>query len=96
MKPYADGRIHVLSAECATCVFRPGNLMRLPAGRLAGMIRSAIADDSAIICHSTLYGQAPQEGVCRGFFDRYGRDTLPLRLAVVCDVITFIDPPEAP
>lgn len=92
MKPYAGGRVHVMSVECSTCVFRPGNLMRLPAGRLAGMVRSALDDDSAITCHSTLYEQAPQEGVCRGFFDRYGRDSLALRLAIALNVITFIDP----
>lgn len=94
MKPYAGGRVHVMSDLCSTCVFRPGNLMRLPAGRLAGMVDQALADDSAIICHSTLYRRDTQEGVCRGFFDRYATASLALRLAVVCEVINFIDPPK--
>ena len=96
MKPYSGGRVHVLSAMCSTCVFRPGNLMRLQPGRLAGMVDDALSEDTAIVCHSTLYGQARQEAVCRGFFDRYRSHTLPLRLAGVLDVLTFIDPPEDP
>jgi hypothetical protein len=65
--------------------------MQLRAGRLADMVRDAVEHESAITCHSTLYRQAPQEGVCRGFFDRH--PTLPLRLAVVMDVIEWVEPP---
>lgn len=94
MKSYSGGRVHVMSGECSTCVFRPGNLMKLPVGRLAGMVESALADESAIICHSTLIVPGAQEGVCRGFFDRYGGDSLALRLAQMLDVVTFVDPPK--
>lgn len=73
---------------CSTCVFRPGNLMLLPAGRLAEIIRDNVANDSALPCHSTLYGQAEQEAVCRGFFDRH--KTTPLQLAERLDLITFV------
>lgn len=93
MKPYSHGLIHVAAVECPTCVFRPGNQMRLRRGRLAGMIRAAREDQSAIICHSTTHGQSAQETVCRGFYDRYA--TLPLRLARVLGIIRFVDAPDA-
>ena len=78
-RPYSGGRVHVCEEMCSTCVFRPGNLMMLEPGRLAGMVRDSVAADSAIICHSTLYGQTEQEAVCRGFFDRH--KTTPLQMA---------------
>ncbi len=88
---YRDGRVHVCAELCATCVFRPGNLMRLRAGRLRGMVDEAQANESAIICHATLYGQHPDgEAVCRGFFDRY--PTLPLQLAERLGLVAFVDP----
>lgn len=88
--PYHDGKVHVCAELCATCVFRPGNLMRLESGRLSRMIHDALRGDTAIICHSTLYQQTQQEAVCRGFFDRHKRDTLPLRLALMLDTIAYV------
>lgn len=89
--PFRDGRVHVLREKCATCVFRPGNLMRLEPGRLQGMVREAVADDSAITCHSTLYREDVDQAVCRGFADGYA--TLPLRLAAALDVLEEVPPP---
>ena len=38
-----------------TCMFRPGNLMRLDEGRVEGMAAEALADDGGtIVCHDTL------------------------------------------
>jgi hypothetical protein len=84
---YHDGRVFVCEAMCATCIFRPGNLMRLPAGRVRGMVDQSLANDSAIICHSTLDGQ---RAVCRGFFDRH--ETRPLQLAKQLDMIRLVAP----
>lgn len=95
--PYRDGKIHVLSEMCSTCIFRPGNLMALQSGRVRGMVDAAVKDDSAITCHSTspaaarFYGPA-EPAVCRGFFDRHS--TVPLRLARVMDCIEYDDPPK--
>ena len=76
---------------CQTCVFRPGNVMDLRAGRLRGMIDQARGDDSAVVCHATLDGD---NAICRGFFDRY--PTTPLQLADRLGLITYLDPePEA-
>lgn len=87
-KPYHQGRVHVQAEQCATCVGRPGNLMQLTPGRLAALVRDNVRADAALTCHATLYRQAEQEAVCRWFFDHH--PTLPLRLAVALDVVTFV------
>jgi len=87
--PYRDGKVHVCAAKCPTCIFRPGNLMRLEAGRVQEMVQGALADDSAIICHDTLDGD---QAVCRGFHDAYS--TTPLQLAERLGMLVEIDSPR--
>lgn len=87
---YRHGKVHVLSEECATCIFRPGNLMHLMPRRVAGMVRNALANDSAIICHSTL---DKDEAVCRGFYDRHQHNSASLRIAIIMRCITEVPPP---
>lgn len=77
--PFRDGRVHVLSARCKTCIFRPGNPMRLVEGRVEEMVAEAVADQSAIVCHSTLYRDGVGEAVCYGFFRAH--PTQPLQVA---------------
>ena len=84
---YRDGRLHVCERRCHTCVFRPGNLMHLEPGRLADMVAQAVAEDSAIISHSTLYRDGVDNAVCRGFYDRHR--TQPLRVAQRLGLIRF-------
>lgn len=52
------------------------------------MIVGSLANDSFIPCHKTL---GRLEGVCRGFYDQYKRDSLGLRLGAIIGVIQ-IDP----
>lgn len=78
---FRGGRLHVLARRCDTCIFRPGNLMQLAEGRVAGMVDQALANDSVIPCHSTLYDPDVQPAVCRGYFARYWRAVAGLRLA---------------
>lgn len=85
---YRDGRVHVAREMCSTCIFRPGNLMRLRAGRVRQMVDEAKRDESAIVCHQTLDG--PSE-VCRGFFDRFARDVTTLRFAMALGIIDGVD-----
>lgn len=88
---YRDGKVHVLSEMCETCVFRPGNLMRLPPGRLAGMVKEAVEAESCIPCHSTLpYWPegGDEQAVCRGFFDRH--KTQALQIAERLDLIEWM------
>lgn len=87
-------RPRLLTAMCGTCVFRPGNLMRLRAGRLADLVRTALARDSFVVCHSTLPGMAPAgyaPAICRGFADRYS--TNPLRIIGRLGGFAEVDPP---
>lgn len=90
---YRNGRVHVLNAKCATCIFRPGNLMHLADGRRDDMVHAARADDTAIICHATLPDDV-DNAICRGFYDIHGRDVATLRLAQLANVITWQDQPS--
>lgn len=76
---FRDERVHVMSEMCATCVFRPGNQMHLVPGRVEGMIAEAQRDESAIICHNTLYTKPKRNAVCRGFYLHH--PTAPLQIA---------------
>ncbi|KYH44795.1 hypothetical protein ATK17_1753 [Branchiibius hedensis] len=84
---FREGKVHVVADRCGTCIFRPGDPMRLAPGRVKDMVNAAVSQDSAIICHSSLGGQ---NAVCRGFFDRY--DTTPLRLARALRLVEFDQP----
>jgi len=69
---YRDGRVHVMERKCTTCIYRPGNLMKLEPGRKDQMQADAIKDEGVIPCHQTIEayrGEPGDESVCRGFFD---------------------------
>lgn len=83
--PYRDGRVHVQAEMCATCIFRPGNLMHLQRGRVREMVDKAKAGGTAIVCHDTYGGE---QAVCRGFFDRHA--TAPLQVAERLDAIEWV------
>jgi len=93
--PYRGDRVHVLDAQCETCVFRPGNLMHLSPERMREITVGNVRADTALPCHSTLYRDDVEPAVCRGFFERYGNATLPLRLAQLLDRVTFDAVPPA-
>lgn len=76
---------------CGTCIFRPGNLMHLERGRVAEMVAETRDTDAATIpCHSTIYDAAPQEAICRGWWDRYADRDMVLRLALALDVVSYV------
>jgi hypothetical protein len=69
----------LLTEQCATCIFRPGNLMHLRPGRLRELTRETVAGDGYIVCHSTLPGAAADDvkpAICRGFANRYSTNAL--------------------
>lgn len=91
---FRDGRLHVRATMCETCIFRPGNLMHLAAGRVQQMIEDATRSGGAIVCHCTLYppaGQPRANAVCRGFFERH--PTQALQLADRLGLVSEVDPP---
>lgn len=90
------GKTRLLSRECSTCIFKPGNPMRLAPRRLKQLISEARADQHGyIICHSTLpnAGSPIPPAICRGFADRYST----WQLQVICRLWGFVevDPPDA-
>lgn len=71
---YSEGRVHVLAEKCSTCIFRPGNLMTLKAGRVKDMVDGALSEEGgSITCHKTLPGMPgeEQQAICRGFYDAH-------------------------
>ena len=69
------GKPLLFSRRCDTCVFHSGNRMSLAPGRLADLIAQNRATGSMLICHTTTYGQAPAEAMCRGYFDAYAAES---------------------
>jgi hypothetical protein len=86
---YRDGKVHVMSERCSTCVFHPGNLMNLPAGRFQDLVERNRSEDTAFACHQTLYRTGVEHSICRGYYDAYKHETTPLRIAERRGVIEF-------
>lgn len=84
--PWRNGKVHVLDEKCATCIFRPGNLMHLREGTVESMVQQCRDNESAIPCHKTLDGP---KAICRGFYDVHHSEILTLRLAQAMDVLVF-------
>ncbi|MFE1923375.1 hypothetical protein ACFW91_12485 [Streptomyces asoensis] len=61
----ATWTVRVCGDRCTTCIFRPGNLMHLEQGRVASMLKEAVAGEGHIVCHKTLGTEAP--AICAGF-----------------------------
>ena len=89
---YRDDKLHVVARKCATCIYRPGNLMRLEAGRKEGMEREAVANQSVIPCHKTIHGSEIEPAICRGYWDtqkhNVGLLSVAERLGIVEEVET--------
>lgn len=93
---YRDGRVHVLSDECATCIFKPHE-RPVDGARVADMVRATRGEHGAtVVCHSTLYGGAEHHAICRGWYDRLGHEDHILRLALIADVIAYDPVPVKP
>ncbi|QGN49800.1 hypothetical protein GKC29_25225 [Micromonospora sp. WMMC415] len=91
------GKSRLLSRQCDTCIFAPGNRMHLAPGRLRDLVAEARSRESFIICHDTLPHYKDPEvepAICRGFADRYRTQALQLieRLFGFVEV----DPPQPP
>ena len=90
-----SGRTRLLSRQCATCIFRPGNPMHLTPGRLHQLVTDTLRETSYIVCHQTLPGiSGALPGICRGFADRY--DTQALQIIRRLVGFTDIAPPDEP
>jgi hypothetical protein len=86
------GKTRLLTHQCRTCIFHPGNRMHLAPGRLKQMVADTLAQGGYIICHDTLpYGEHPdaQPAICRGFADRYTT----WQLQVIARLYGFVEVP---
>lgn len=94
---HGTGLPRLLSEQCATCIFRPGNPMHLRPGRLKAMCEGVLREGSqGVICHDTLsYGPHPDFGgaLCRGFYDAYGDRSNFIRVMGRLGGFTEVDPP---
>jgi len=86
---YEGGRVHVRAAACDHCLL---SSQRLVSGsRARELITSTRATDgSSFICHRS---QVADEhvAICRAWFDRFGPEDPILRLAVVIEIITYVE-----
>jgi hypothetical protein len=85
----------LLTEQCKTCIYRPGNPMHLAPGRLKDITDRARAEEGFIVCHATLRGVAPtgvKPAICRGFYDRYS--TQALQIIERLWGFLLVDPPE--
>ena len=90
---YRDGKVHVLSEECATCIFRPHE-RPVDGGRVAEMVRATMDEDGAtVVCHHTLYQEEQENAICRGWYDRLGRRDRFLELADRIGIMEEVPPP---
>ncbi len=88
--PWRDGALWVLDGKCKTCIFRPGNLMKLAPGRVESMVEACVRENTIIPCHKTLDGP---RSVCRGLYDvHYGKIAV-LQVADRLGLIKFDSPP---
>ncbi|MER7894278.1 hypothetical protein ABTX15_31175 [Micromonospora sp. NPDC094482] len=93
----ALGKSRLLSRQCDTCIFAPGNRMHLTAGRLRDLVTETRERESFVVCHDTLphykYPNA-KPAICRGFADRYR--TQGLQLIERLFGFVEVDPPQPP
>jgi hypothetical protein len=99
-------KMRILTEQCATCIFRPGNLMNLREGRVREMVNEVRTQDSYIPCHETMeYDDSDEDGyahgvtddspVCRGFYDRYPGVGQMIRISERLNMVEFVAPPSA-
>lgn len=90
---YREGKVHVLSELCSSCIFKPHE-RPVSGARVAGMVRATMDTDGAtVVCHHTLYQEEQENAICRGWLDRFGdRDSL-LQAAERMGIIKEVPPP---
>ncbi len=82
---FRDGRVHITRPLCATCIYRPGN-----EETGARVIRLASADQTAVVCHSTL--DHPNQSICGGFAAK--DPTYPIKVALELGCVSYDPAPS--
>lgn len=98
MEVYRDGKVHVLTEKCSSCILRApkdGQIKGLEPGRITGMVKGSHADPAGNIpCHQTIYTDEVKPAICRGFWDLPDRGAI-LNLAEDMGIVEFVEPPHA-
>ena len=89
---WRDNALHLCERKCSTCIYRPGNLMRLDAGRKENMEAEAVANQSVIPCHKTIYGAEVGPAICRGYWDTQKHNVSVLSAAERLGYVREVDP----
>ena len=77
-----SGTPRVLRGQCASCVMRTPDQGGIPLapGRREQFIADAVAQDTYIVCHSTLNRNDVQPAICGGFWEKHKGDSASCRL----------------
>lgn len=94
-----DGTPRLLSAQCSSCIGRPGNKMDLRPGRVRQMVQDTIRQGGVIPCHQTLSYGGHQEfeggpAACRRFYAQSGDRSNLVRIYDRLGGWTQVSPPE--
>lgn len=89
-------RVRLCADRCPTCIFRPGNLMHLPPGRLKGMVEKCVEKEGHVTCHDTLaHNEAGLPGaVCRGWeqHPQAAEHSLAVKWMKMTGLVTLVNP----
>ena len=87
---YRDGKVHVCKTMCSSCIFRKDGKAAVDPERTAQMALDTTADEGAIPCHHTIYGEnGGRQAMCRGFFNL--KSTIAVRMAIALGMVEFVE-----
>lgn len=86
-------RVEVCEHRCDQCLFSKNRVVTVEAAQR--IVAEALAKDKWFTCHKGSLADPPRDLVCNGFWELHRRDVLPLRLAVMLDLVTFVPVPDS-
>lgn len=83
-------KLKICNKACDQCLFTDNKIV--PDDRAEEVVQEALSSDSWFECHKgTLQGQSI---VCRGFWNKYKKDSLATRLALMLNMYEFVEIPQ--
>lgn len=82
---FREDALHVVKPMCATCIYRPHNRDVGTAVR-----KEAVAQDSVVVCHSTLDTKPRANAVCGGYYA--AEQTPTMELVKALGMVKFVPP----
>lgn len=81
-------KLKVMSEQCNQCLFSKHRIVS--GARMKEVIQECLSHDTHFQCHKGTI--AHEDIACKGFVDTYGYDVLPVRVALMFNLIEYIDP----